>query len=141
MEDITFKTTNEAKVYNKPKIPAGEYGFEISDVKVNNENRKIFFILDIEGQKTEDGEQVSLVWAAPINSEYTALTNVGKILLAVGLELGSEIKANTLIGLKGKAIVNDYAKQESGKTLQYSVIGDLIIPEQKEEVKDNTTTQ
>jgi len=133
MNELVFKTTNEAKAFDKPKIPADEYGFTISNVKSNNDNSKAYFILDIDGQTNENGEQISLVWAAPINKEYTLFTNVGKLLLSVGIGLGSEIKADTLIGLKGKCIITDYVKQEYGKTLIYSVVNDLIIPEEKSE--------
>lgn len=128
---VVFNTTNESKEYNKPRIPAGEYGFEISNVKTN-ENQKVFFILNIEGQINDKNEQVSLVWAAPLNEEYSPKTNVGKILLSVGIELGTEINSDMLIGLKGKCIVTDYVKQENGKTLIYSVVNDLVIPEKSE---------
>lgn len=133
MNDIVFKTTNESKTYNKPKIPAGKYSFDIEDLKLNTEKTKIFFILNIEGQVSEDDEQVSLVWAAPINEEYTPNTNVGKLLLAVGFDLGGEIKAESLRGLKGECLVSDYVKQEGGRVLQYSIVADLIIPEVKTE--------
>jgi hypothetical protein len=141
MDNITFKTTNESKTFEKPKIPAGEYIFTVSDIKLNNEKSKFFFICDIEDQKTESGEQLSLVWSAPLNDEYTDGTNVGKMLLALGLDLGNEVDGKTLIGLKGKALVNDYAKQENGKTQVFSVIGELVLLEKKEETEETTENQ
>lgn len=50
------------------------------------------------------------------------------MLLSVGFDLGSEIKASSLINMKGKCIVNDYSKQIDGKVITYSVVGDLVIP-------------
>ena len=132
MNDIMFKTTNESKTYDKPKIPAGKYAFEVTDIKLNTEKTKTFFILNIEGQVDENNEPISLVWSAPVNEEYTPNTNAGKLFLAIGFELGGEIKSESLIGLKGQCLVNDYVKQESGKVLQYSIVGDLIIPEESE---------
>lgn len=54
-------------------------------------------------------------------------------MLAVGFELGGEVKAKDLVNMVGKCIINDYTKQIDGKVLTYSVIGELVIPEQKEE--------
>ena len=53
-------------------------------------------------------------------------------MLSVGFELGGEVKSKDLIDMIGKCIVNDYTKQVDGKVLTYSVIGELVIPEQKE---------
>ena len=47
----------------------------------------------------------------------------------MGFDLGTEIKSDSLVGMKGKCIVNDYSKQENGKVVTYSIIGDLVIPE------------
>lgn len=55
----------------------------------------------------------------------------------MGFKLGGEVKAKDLINMVGKCIVNDYTKQVDGKVLTYSVIGELVIPEQKEQsIKD-----
>ena len=109
------------------------------DIKPSNDKSKNFFILEIIGQEFE-GEQVSLVWSAPTSEEYTPGTNLGKLFLSVGIELGSEIKASTLINMKGRCIVQDYTKQISvnGKNnvVTYSVVGELIIPTSEEESKD-----
>lgn len=131
MEDLTFKTTNEDKEYSKPKIVSGQYEFKIVDVKVSNDKSKNFFILEIIGQEIE-GQPVSLVWSAPANDEYTPGTNLGKLFLAVGFELGGEIKSADLINLKGRCLVNDYTKQVNGKVVTYSVIGEMVIPVVKE---------
>ncbi len=141
IEDLTFKTTNEDKEYSKPKIESGQYEFKIVDIKTSSDKSKNFFILEIIGQEFED-QPVTLVWSAPMNEEYTPGTNLGKILMSVGIELGSEIKSSTLINMKGRCIVNDFSKQVvvNGKTqvLTYSVVGDLVIPD-TEEVKDSDT--
>lgn len=132
IEDTTFKTTNEDKEYSKPKIESGQYEFKIVDIKPSNDKSKNFFILEIIDQEFE-GEQVSLVWSAPTSEEYTPGTNLGKLFLSVGIELGSEIKASTLINMKGRCIVQDYTKQISvngkNKVVTYSVVGELVIPE------------
>lgn len=128
MEDLVFKTTNEDKEYSKPKIPSGQYEFKIVDIKTSNDKSKNFFILEIKGQEV-DGQPVSLVWSAPTNDEYSPGTNIGKLFLAVGFELGGEVKGSSLINLKGKCIVNDYTKQVDGKVVTYSVIGEMVIPE------------
>lgn len=128
MEDLVFKTTNEDKEYSKPKIPSGQYEFKIVDIRTSNDKSKNFFILEIEGQEV-DGQPVSLVWAAPVNEEYSPGTNLGKLFLAVGFELGGEVKGSNLINLKGKCIVNDYTKQVDGKVVTYSVVGEMVIPE------------
>jgi hypothetical protein len=87
-----------------------------------------------------EDNQVSLVWSAPTSEEYTPQTNLGKLLLSVGFELGSEIKASSLINMKGRCIVNDYTKQVTinGKTevVTYSVVGELVIPTAEEESND-----
>ena len=85
---------------------------------------------------------VSLIWSGPVNDEYSPGTNVGKIFLSVGIELGSKIKASALIGLAGSCIVNDFAKSvpEQG-TVVYSTIGELIIPEKKVEEPKETDTE
>ena len=132
MEDIKFNTTNEGKEYSKPLITSGQYEFKIAEVRPSDDKSKNFFILDIVGQVFEE-KQVSLIWSAPINDEYTPNTNVGKLFKSVGIELGNQVSSSALIGLSGKCIVNDYTKQVSGKVVTYSVIGDLIIPEVKEE--------
>lgn len=129
--DINFNTTNEVKQFKKPKIDSGEYEFKIVDIKPSEDKARNYFILDIVGATFEE-EPVSLVWAAPVNDEYTPGTNVGKLFLSVGLELGGNIKATALIGLCGKCVVTDYAKSVQGQgTVVYSTIGELIIPEQK----------
>lgn len=135
MEDLIFKTTNEDKEYSKPKIPSGQYEFKIVDIRPSNDKSKNFFILEIEGQEIE-GEQVSLVWSAPTNEEYTPGTNLGKLFLAVGFDLGGEVKGSSLINLKGKCIVNDYTKQVNGKVVTYSVIGEMVIPEESPSEED-----
>lgn len=132
MEDLVFKTTNEDKEYSRPKIPSGQYEFKIVEIITSNDKLKNFFILEIEGQEFE-GKPVSLAWGTPVNDEYSPGTNLGKLFLAVGLELGGEIKASNLIGLKGKCIVNDYTKQADGQVLTYSVVGEMVIPEVKTE--------
>lgn len=135
MEDLTFKTTNEDKEYSKPKIPSGQYEFKIVDIRPSNDKSKNFFILEIEGQEHE-GKPVALIWSAPTNEEYTPGTNFGKLVLAIGMELGEEVKGSSLINLKGQCIINDYTKQiqVNGKNqvLTYSVIGELVIPETEE---------
>lgn len=130
MEDLIFNTTNENKEYSKPKIPSGRYEFKIIDIRPSNDKSKNFFILDIIGQIIEK-EQVSLVWSTPVSEEYSPNTNLGKLLLAVGFELGGNIKAKDMLGMTGKCMVQDYSKQIEGKVVTYSVIGELIIPEQK----------
>ena len=133
IEDLIFNTTNENKEYSKPKIPSGQYEFKIVDIKPSNDKLKNFFILEMVGQVI-DKEQVSLVWSTPVSDEYSPNTNLGKLLLAVGFELGGEIKAKDLMNMVGKCIVNDYTKQIDGKVVTYSVVGELVVPEQKEEV-------
>lgn len=143
MEDLTFKTTSEDKEYSKPKIPSGQYEFKIVDIRPSNDKSKNFFILEIDGQEHE-GKPVALVWSAPTNEEYTPGTNLGKLLLSVGFELGQEIKGSSLINLKGQCIVNDYTKQiqVNGKNqvVTYSVIGELVIPE-TDEVEEHPDEQ
>jgi len=132
IEDLTFKTTNESKEFKKPRINSGEYEFKITDIKPSDDKSKNFFILEITGQVVDE-EQISLVWSTPVSDEYSPNTNLGKLLLSVGFELGGDIKAKDLINMVGKCIVNDYTKQVDGKVITYSVIGELVIPEQKEE--------
>lgn len=132
-KEISFNTTNEAKQFKKPKIDSGEYEFKIADIKPSADKSKNYFILDIVGAVFE-GEPVSLVWSAPSNDEYSPGTNVGKLFLSVGLELGGNVKASSLIGLSGRCVVTEYAQSVPGKgTVVSSSVGDLIIPEQKTE--------
>jgi len=132
MEDIKFNTTNESKEYTKPLIKSGQHEFKIAEVRPSNDKSKNFFILDIVGQIL-DGKQVSLIWSAPVNDEYTPNTNVGKLFKSVGIDLGNQVSSSALIGLSGKCIVNDYSKQVDGKVVTYSVIADLIIEEKQKE--------
>lgn len=130
-KELSFNTTNEAKQFKKPKIDSGEYEFRIADIKPSADKSKNYFILDIVGAVFED-EPVSLVWSAPSNDEYSPGTNVGKLFLSVGLELGGNVKASSLIGLSGRCVVTEYAQSVPGKgTVVSSSVGDLIIPEQK----------
>ena len=130
-QDISFNTTTESKQFKKPKIAAGEYEFKIADIKPSEDKSKNYFILEIQDAEFE-GKPVQLVWAAPTNDEYSPGTNVGKLFLAVGIDLGGTIQASALIGLSGKCIVTDYAKSVPGTgTVVYSVINELIVPEQK----------
>lgn len=139
-KEISFNTTNEAKQFNKPRIPAGEYEFKIADIKTSEDKSKNYFILDLADIKFEE-KPVSLVWAAPVNEEYSPGTNVGKIFLSVGLELGTNVKASALIGLTGLCVVNDYAKSIPGQgTIVYSTIGELIIPIKKAEEPSQVDT-
>lgn len=132
MEDIKFKTTNESKEYTKPLIKSGQYEFKISDIRSSSDKSKNYFILDIADEVFEE-KQVSLIWSAPTNDEYTPNTNVGKLFRSVGMDLGNEISASALIGLSGKCIVNDYTKNMGeSKVITYSTIGELIIPEIQE---------
>ena len=144
IEDLTFKTTSEDKEYSKPKIPSGQYEFKIVDIRPSNDKSKNFFILEIEGQDHE-GKPVALVWSAPINEEYTPGTNLGKLLLSIGMELGEEVKGSSLINLKGQCIVNDYTKQAQvngkNKVLTYSVIGELVIPESDAVEEESTEVE
>ncbi len=126
-EDITFKTSNEIKEFKKPKIKSGEYEFKVFDVKQSSDKSRINFILEIKDQVFEE-EPVRLVWSAPTNDEYSPKTNVGQLLLAMGFDLGTEIRANDLIDKVGKCVVQDYSKQVDKKVVTYSVIGELIIP-------------
>lgn len=141
-DDINFNTTKEAKQFKKPKINSGEYGFKIADIKLSEDKSKNYFILDILDAEFE-GNPVSLVWAAPVNDEYTPNTNVGRLFLSAGIELGGNIKASAIKGLAGRCVITDYAKSVPGQgTLIYSVIADLIIPEQKvEEPKEADTEE
>ena len=130
-KDISFNTTNESKQFKKPHIPAGEYVFKIVDIKPSEDNSKNYFILEIQDVKFEE-QPVQLVWSAPTNDEYSPGTNVGKLFLSVGIDLGGKIMASALINLIGKCIVTDYAKSVPGTgTIVYSVVNELIIPEQK----------
>lgn len=133
-KDIEFNTTNESANYSKPRITSGEYEFKIADIKPSEDKTKNYFILEIPGQMHEE-KPVTLVWSSPINAEYSPATNVGKLFLSVGIELGAKIMGSNLINLTGRCLVQDYSKQVKGddgnmKTITYSVIGELIIPQQ-----------
>ena len=132
MDDVTFNTSNEVKEFKKPKINSGEYEFETVDVRKTEDNSRVNFILEILGQEFE-GEPVRLVWSAPTNDEYSPNTNVGKLLLSMGFDLGTPIKSEDMVGKKGRCIVQDYTKQINGKVVTYSVIGDLILPGTEQE--------
>lgn len=96
-------------------------------MKSDSDKSRVNFILEIIGQ-TFEGEQVRLIWSAPINQEYTPATKVGQLLLSIGFELGNEISSTILIDKKGRCVVQDYSKQINGKVITYSIIGELIIP-------------
>ena len=121
---MLLNTSKEAKTYPKVHIPAGIYVSTLLEVKPSDDRIRFVFVID--GQKDQEDKPVTLVYSAPIGEEYNPNTKIGKLLLALGFELGNQINTDLMISKQCQSKVEDYAKQVEGKVEISSFIGEVF---------------
>lgn len=121
---MLLNTSKEAKTYPKVHIPAGIYVSTLLEVKPSDDRIRFVFVID--GQKDQENKPVTLVYSAPIGEEYNPNTKIGKLLLALGFELGNPINTDLMISKQCQTKVEDYAKQVEGKVEISSFIGEVF---------------
>ncbi len=101
--------------FERPHIEEGLYEAKLKEVKEISEGqygKRVAFIFTVgEGDK-----EVDLTHITYVPEIATPENKFGKVLIALGCDLGKEIETDSLVGVSARVMVEDYSpKDENGK--------------------------
>lgn len=101
--------------FEKPHIEEGLYEAKLKEVKEISDGqygKRVAFIFTVK----EGDKEVDLTHIAYVPEIATPDNKFGKVLIALGCDLGKEIETDSLIGVSARVMVEDYSpKDENGK--------------------------
>jgi len=108
INQMKIQTSKEGgSLFDKPHIEEGLYDAKLKEVKEVSEGKygkRVVFIFSIEKDKAE----VELAHLCYVPEIAAPENKYGKVLQALGCELGEEIDTDTLIGKSVRVMVEDY---------------------------------
>ena len=109
---MKIPTSNESnKNFETPKIEEGLYTaklLEVKEIKEGQYGKRVAWIYEILANQTK------LAHITYVPEQANPENKFGKVLLAHGVDLGSEVETETLIGTNVRVMVEDY-KNDDGE--------------------------
>lgn len=93
--------------FPKPKIPEGFYEAQLKEVKEVKEGQygdRVGFVFNV----TANNQPFDLIHICYVPQRATPDNKFGRVLMALGCELGSEIETDHLVGRSARVVVEDY---------------------------------
>ena len=112
---MKIKTSQESsKNFERPHIEEGLYEAklkEVKDISDGQYGKRVAFIFSVQVKDKE----VELSHVAYVPEIATPENKFGKVLLSLGVDLGTEIDTEPLVGKLVKVMVEDYNYDETDK--------------------------
>jgi len=100
--------------FERPHIEEGLYEAKLKEVKEISDGqygKRVAFIFTVK----EGHKEVDLTHITYVPEVATPENKFGKVLIALGCDLGKEIETDSLVGFSARVMVEDYSYEDNDK--------------------------